>query len=169
MAILDEPHNQIITLLKARLTDPNATARATAGLTSDWIRDDMPREDMQRNSYPRISVMMVTETAEQIELYGTMMYSPRLQIDIWVWGGVSGQSSMKLTIGDEVYEGQKLLDYLARAVKDALDDYKSTLEEDTTKMWNYTLLASSNMGQDPVKKQIIRHRIEVGYDSFRGS
>jgi len=161
----NEPEEQLIVVLKDNLTDPNSTNRSG----DNWIFEDMPRDDLTKNSYPRISVMMVTETAEQIELYGTMMYSPRLQVDIWVWGGNDGQDSMKLTIDGDVYEGHKLLTYLARQVKNTLDDYKSTLEEDTTKMWNYTLLASVNMWQDPKKKQIIRHRIEVGYDSFRGT
>ncbi len=161
----NEPENQIITVLRANLTDPNSTDREG----SNWIFNDIPRLDLKKNSYPRISVMPVTETAEIIEFGGNMQYSPQIQIDIWVWGGLDGKDPMILTIGSDKYEGNKLLTYLARAVKDAIDDNKSTLEQDTNKMWNYTLLASVHMGQDPDKKKILRHRIEVGYDMFRGA
>ena len=161
----EEPHNEVITVLKARLTDPNSTNREG----TNYIYDDMPRKDLSKNSYPRLSVMLVSETGDIIDFAGTMQYHPRVQIDIWVWAGIDGQDSMKLTISGKVYEGQKLLDYMARQVKNALDDNKSDFYDDTNKMWNYELLASVNMGQDPVKRQIIRHRIEIAFDMFRGA
>lgn len=161
---LEEPENQLITLLKDNLTDPNSTNRSGTG----WIYDDMPRIDLSKNSYPRISVIPVTETGEIIEFGGTMQYSPHVQIDIWVWAGIDGQDSMILTIDDKKYEGNKLLTYLKRQVTNALDDNKDDLYSVTNVMWNYKLLASVLMGQDPIRKQIIRHRIDVGYDMFRG-
>lgn len=160
----NEPENQLITLLKANLTDPNSDDRKG----DNWIFDDMPRKDLNKESYPRISVMPVTETAEIIEFRGNMQYSPHLQIDIWVWAGDAGQDSMILTIDDKPYEGNKLLTYLARQVKNALQQNKEDLYDVTNKMWNYTLVASVYMGQDPVKKQIIRHRIEATFDMFLG-
>ncbi len=161
----EEPQNQLITVLRANVADPNSANR----IGSNFIFNGLPRQDLKKNSYPRISVVMVTETAEIIEFGGTMQYSPQLQIDVWVWAGIDGQDSMKLTISEKVYEGKKLLDYLARAVKNALDDSKSDFYDDTNIMWNYVQLASVDMGQDPDKKQILRHRIEVGYDMFRGA
>ncbi len=161
----NEPENQLITLLKARMTDPNSTNRIGA----NWIFDDMPRKDLKKNSYPRLSVMPVTETAEINEFGGNMQYAPEIQVDVWVWAGIDGQDSMILTIDGDKYEGNKLLTYVARAVKDALDDNKSDLYTTTNIMWNYTLLASVPMGQDPDRKKVIRHRVEVGYDMFRGA
>lgn len=165
--LTEEPENQLITVLRARMTDPNSTDR----YGDNWIFDDMPRKDLKKNSYPRLSVTPVTETAEGINIRRnpTMQYSPRLQIDVWVWAGIDGQDSMILTIDEKEYEGNKLLTYLKRQVTNVLDDYQDDLYEGTNIMWNYILLASVPMGQDPVKKQIIRHRIEVGYDMFRGS
>ena len=59
----EEPQNQLITVLRTRLTDPNSTNR----VGNNWIFNGFPRKDLQKNSYPRISVIPVTETAERIE------------------------------------------------------------------------------------------------------
>ena len=164
--LTEEPENQLITVLKANLTDPNSTNR----VGSNWIFDDMPRKDLKKDSYPRISVTPVTETAEGVNIRRnpTMQYEPQIQIDVWVWAGIDGYDSMILTISGNKYEGNKLLTYLKRQVINVLDDNQDDLLDVTNIMWNYKLLASVPMGQDPVKKQIIRHRVEVGYDMFRG-
>ena len=53
-------------------------------------------------------------------------------------------------------------------VKNALDDNKGDFDTKTNRLHNYRLLAKVNMGPDPNKKQIIRTRLEVGYNYFRG-
>lgn len=160
---LEEPTTQMANMLRSRLTDPNPNRYG-----DNWIFDDWPRLDLKKNSYPRISVTSPTETGEIIDINGTMEYTPRLQIDVWVWAGIDGQDSMILTIGGYKYEGYKLLTYIKRQVLNTLDDDKSDFYDDTNVMYNYSLLASVNMGQDPDRKQIIRHRIDVSYDMFRG-
>lgn len=162
----NEPKNAVITVLRNRLTDYNSASRTPTG--SNWIYPDFPRLDLGKNSYPRISVTDVTETAEITDINRTMFYHCRLQIDVWVWAGIDGKDSMLLTISSVVYEGQKLLDLIARDVISGLDDNKADFDDDTNILHNLKLLAKVDMGQDPDKKQVIRKRIEISFDYYRG-
>ena len=163
--LTSEPKNEVITLLRARLTDYNSSSRSPT--SSQWILPFFPRLNLVKNSYPRISVTEVSETAEIINVNRDMMYHPRLQIDVWVWAGIDGKDSMLLIINSVVHEGGKLLDLIARDVRNVLDTNKSDFDDDTNKLHNYRLLASVDMGADPDKPQVIRKRIDVEYDYFR--
>ena len=166
IAIADEPKNEVITVLRARLTDYNSSARTPSG--SNWIYPDFPRLDLGKNSYPRISVMDVTETAEIIDIGRNMKYFPRLQIDVWVWAGIDGKDSNLITISTVVYEWQKLLDLVARDVISALDTNKSDFDDDTNILHNLKMLAKIDMGADPERRQVIRKRIEISFEYYRG-
>ena len=96
-----------------------------------------------------------------------MMYSCRMQIDVWVWAGIDGRDSMILDVSGTKREGQELLDLLSRDVISVLDDNKSDFDDDTNKLHNFKLLAKVDMGTDPNRQQIIRKRIEVSFDYFR--
>ena len=162
----------VVSLLRSRLTDYNFNNRPSINIgnipTKIWVTDYWPRLDLGKNSYPRISVMEVTETGEIQDIARNMEYNTRLQIDVWVWAGNDGKDSMLLTIAGTVYEGQKLLDLIAMDVKHALDDKKSDFNTSFNILHDYKLFAKVDMGQDPDRKQCIRKRIEIGFNYFRG-
>jgi len=69
------PQEFITGLLRANITDPNATARAAAGLSSNWIYPDRPLLEAivnNENNFPRISVTrMDTSSMGDIGIGGT--------------------------------------------------------------------------------------------------
>jgi len=61
------PQEFITGLLRANITDPNATARAAAGLSVNWIYPDRPRLKAlvnNENNFPRISVTRMSTSSE---------------------------------------------------------------------------------------------------------
>lgn len=110
----------------------------------------------------------VTETAEIVDIGRTMKYFPRIQIDVWVWMGIDGAGKQIITISGVNYSGQDLLDVLARDVISALDDNKADFDDDTNILHNLKLLANVPMGIDPARKQLIRKRIEISFEYYRG-
>ena len=160
-----EPKNEVINCLRTRLTDYNATARVPA--SSNWIYPDFPRLDFKKDSYPRISVTDVTETAKIFDIGRNMEYKCVLQIDVWVWDGIDGKDSMLLTITSVVHDGQKLLDLISRDVISALDDNKADFDNDTNWLHDFELRAKVDMGPDKDRKQVIRKLIEVGFTYYR--
>ena len=111
--------------------------------------------------------MDVSEIAEIADIGRAMEYNCRLQIDVWVWAGIDGRDSQIITINTVKYEGQKLLDMVARDVVDELDDHKADFDNDTKALHNMKILAKVDMGVDSERKQLIRKRIEVSFDYFR--
>ena len=69
------PQEFITGLLRANITDPNATARAAAGLSTNWIYPDRPLLAAMvdnENNFPRISVTrMDTSSMGDIGMGGT--------------------------------------------------------------------------------------------------
>jgi len=166
--IANEPHNAVTTLLRAKLTDYNSARRKPAEPGSNWIFPDYPIIDLVKNSYPMIRVNDVTETAEIVDINRTMVYHPRIQIDVFVWLGIDGADRHIITISGVNYSGKKLLDMVSRDVISALDDNKADFDDDTNILHNLKLLAKVDMGKDPDRKQLIRKRIEISFDYYRG-
>ena len=115
-----------------------------------------------------IRVNDVTETAEIVDINRTMVYHPRIQIDVFVWLGIDGSDRHIITISGVNYSGKKLLDMVSRDVISALDDNKADFDDDTNILHNLKLLAKVDMGKDPDRKQLIRKRIEISFDYYRG-
>src|SRR3990167_9624186 len=160
----NEPVQAVIAVLKARLTDYNSAARQGP----QWIYDDLPNVKLKSSEFPRISVFDVTETAEIVDIGRTMKYFPRIQIDVWIWNGIDGTGKQILAVSGVNYSGSKLRALISRDIINALDDNKSDFDDDTNILHNYKLLANVPMGPDPERKQLIRKRIEIGFEYFRG-
>lgn len=163
--LANDPKNAVITVLRSRLTDYNSGNRASS---DKWIYPDFPNLNLGKNSYPRISVTHVTETAEVVDVARNMLYTTHLQIDVWVWDPADGRDPLLVDVSGTKYSGQKLLDLLGRDVVEALDDNKSDFDDDTNILHNYQLAAYVDMGHDKSRPQVIRKRIEVMFDYYRG-
>ena len=104
--------NEIITLLRNNITDPN-TARANAG--KNWIYPDFPHE---KATMPRISIVYVGHS--EAEFYGVnggmaLVYPLRYEISVWVRRGEA------YTVNNEELGGGALLDYLADQVINVIE------------------------------------------------
>ena len=159
-----EPKNEVVTVLRARLTDYNSARRPDP----NWILPDFPILKLVKDSYPLIRVTDITETAEIIDIARNMKYIARLQIDVWVWHGIDGSDKQIIAISGVNYSGQKLLDMVSRDIISALDTNKSDFDDDTNILHNFKLLAHVNSGKDPDRKQLLRKRIEISYEYYRG-
>lgn len=124
----DTPKMIIVTALRAGLTDHNSANR----VGSNWIYPGFPRQDLSKNSYPRISVIDVGGTTEVIAVGRATGKVKRLQLDIWVWG--DEKDPMILTIDSTAHEGTKLLDRLGKDVEDYFDDNRDDFDSTAKKL-----------------------------------
>jgi len=111
--------NEIITLLKNNIVDPN-TARAAAG--KNWIFPDFPYE---KSSMPRISVVYLGHT--EPEYYGVnggmiLIYPLRYEISIWTRMGEA------YTIDSVKYSGSGLLDVLADKIVNVMENNQFSID-----------------------------------------
>jgi len=105
----------IITFLRDILDDP--ISRGT-----EWIYPDYPRVDA---TLPRISIIQsATPWIREYISNQQSIWDVGYTLDIWV------DSKKKVSIGNEVYSGSKLREYLTDLVVAAFLDNKLTLESD---------------------------------------
>ena len=76
-----------------------------------WIFPNLARDSLSATSYPRINVLQVGESADQMGNYTTELnHRIRFQIDIWVKDGYKYDDGTIIHVGDE------LAMYLARKI-----------------------------------------------------
>lgn len=131
----DLPKKLLVTVLRARLTDHNSASRVGA----QWIYPNWPKEDLVKNSYPRISVSDINMTSEVIAISRKQEYVWRAQIDVWCWG--DPEDPMILTIGGSSHSGSKLLDRIAAEVVEAIESNISDFNNDAHQLHNPMLKA----------------------------
>jgi hypothetical protein len=80
-----EPQETLVTALRSGLTDPNPNRVGT-----NYIFPDLPRiRDLKKNSFPRIGIVPLSETAETIGTTGEdMVNTVVLQVQIWTVKGL---------------------------------------------------------------------------------
>lgn len=89
---------------------------------SNWVFPDSPREDLSKDSYPRIGCWQISESTDPEEMgtqsnsYDTVLF----QIDV-----VTHKDVMCL-IDSEYKGGLNVTKYLARQIKNAFKDYAKT-------------------------------------------
>lgn len=155
---ITEPKQLLQAMLRNRMTDYNSTNRTGV----NWIYSGWPRKDLKKNSYPRISLIDAGGTGEVIDIRQDMLFTNRIQIDVWVWGDDS--DPMTLTIDSETYEGQKLLDKIGQDLRDRLNTYKSDFYVTEKQMFNLKVLTFQDMGPDPDRKDVIRKRMDINLE-----
>ena len=159
-----EPKNEVVTVLRARLTDPNSASRPAS---TQWIFTGRPRRNLGQSHFPRIRVEQVTETSRISDISRKSKYFTHIQIDVYVWQGVDGKDPHIIAISGTNYEGDKLLDYIARDVISALDDNKSDFDDDTNALFNFKLLANLPSRDDEDQPQVRVKTVEVAFDYYR--
>lgn len=90
--------------------------------TKNWIYSDMPDENLDSNSWPRIDVFTISSPGVKLGNYeapviGTMF----LQIDIWA------KENYVATIGGRDYHGIYLTRYLGNQISKAFEDNEGSL------------------------------------------
>jgi len=85
---------------------------------SDWVFPDKPRDDLKRDSYPRIACIQLTENPDFIELGSTETNEiVSFQFDILAY------KDQTCIIDTEKKEGVDVVNYLARKIINAFKDY----------------------------------------------
>jgi len=97
----------LVNLLRNNILDP-------AGRTDPWIYPGWPRKGFKP---PWISIVQMP-SPEEAQTIAKAVYSLTYQIDIWV------SLKDKYTIGDEIFAGSKLRDYLADKVLETIKNNK---------------------------------------------
>lgn len=87
---------------------------------STWVYPDKPRVDLNKDSYPRISVWTLSEPMTELGMgESNFRSSISLQIEVIAY------KDMITEINDDSYEGQQLCDYLARRIVNALKTWRT--------------------------------------------
>ncbi len=132
---MTEPIIAVQSLLRAQMTDYNSTDR----IGDNWIYPDWPRVTgngaLSKNSYPRISIIDISETGEPLTIGNTagLFQTILLQIDVWIWS--KDKDAMILVIDSDNYEGTRLRDKIAR---DVINELRNHFYSDTNTKYEYS-------------------------------
>jgi len=162
----DEPVMAIVKLLRAQLTDYNSGSR----VGTNWIYPGWPRVSgdgaLSKNSYPRISIITISETGEPACIGATdrFLQTITLQIDVWVWAREG--DTMILTISEDTYEGTKLRDKLVRDVIDALRDNFYT-DDNTCGIYSDLMFTGARPIDFDEAEGILRKLVEIEFTKIQ--
>lgn len=113
MSATNVPAYQTVLALRGLISSDYNTTRNDV---NKLIWKDWPRKDLTKASYPRISVMEVTETGDAVSIGNTTstenMYI--LQIDIWIWD--KPNDAQFLTVNSTTMSGTRARDAITRDV-----------------------------------------------------
>jgi hypothetical protein len=134
-----EPQEILVTALRSGLTDPNPNRVGT-----NYIFPDLPRiRDLKKNSFPRIGVEPLSETAETIGTTGEdMVNTVVLRVQIWTVKG------LVCSIDASSYEGQALVDKMARDMKSWLRQNWRTDANLKDKWFSYEITGDRQLSFD---------------------
>lgn len=93
--------------------------------TDNWIFRSKANKIPGPTKFPRMNIFVVTGSGSRLGQFEAPVESqPQFQLDIWCKEKASGQI---FTIGDHVYTGEDLADYLAHKVTEAFEDNEEDL------------------------------------------
>jgi len=158
MTATNVPEYQMVLFLRGIISSDYNTTRNNV---SKMIWKDLPRKDITKNSYPRISIVEVTETGDAVAI-GQKTATENIyvcQIDIWIWD--KPDDTHLLTVGGNVVSGTRARDEIAREV---LYKMRNNFYSDTNMSGYYdyriravrTLPFDENIG-------ILRKQIEIEF------
>ena len=125
---------------------------------SSWIFPDTPRDDLKKNSYPRIAVIPITESSQQQSIAEDDTYDTiTFQLDILSY------KDQECTIGGASKYDNDVSRYLARQVK-------KTIKSDWRLYMNNKLFQPVFLSNNPVPfepaKNVFRNMIEINFNAF---
>jgi hypothetical protein len=124
--------------------------------SSTWIYPDKPRDDLTKASYPRISVVPLTESQTQRGISDDYYYfNYTMQIDVLAY------KEQLCTIDSETKEGQEVVNHIAR---DILTQIKTKWRDEMrTKLFNFNIIANNPAPFNESQNQF-RRIIEISFD-----
>lgn len=148
---IDLANKKIVLTTGASAGETVVVAYKTSASGEDWIYPDMPRSDLGKTKFPRISIEVITKTGERNGPYSASVTNlVHFQVDCWTKDGYSK------TYSGKNFTKQNLAEYLAHQVEDAFIDYVDDLYP---KLYDYDEVAFNNMPFDE-ESQTYRHKQE---------
>lgn len=90
--------------------------------STNWIYSDMPDENLNSDSWPRVDVFTVSSPGRRLGNYEAPVYGRAiLQIDIW------SKNNYIATIGSKKYSGPYLTRYIGNRISRAFEDNENDL------------------------------------------
>lgn len=114
-----DPATAYSNFLRTRVDDPNSS-RTSGQNAQNMIFADYPRSDIGRDSYPRITCRMESESIESMgasQDNTNSEHSVTIIATIHVWKKTGREQT--LTVSSIAYEGKSLVNWLSRQVSDA--------------------------------------------------
>jgi hypothetical protein len=107
----------------------------------NWIYPDKARTDLNKESFPRINILIIGGPGGRVGQYKSDVESvTHFQVDIWAKEGYVAE------IGDNKYEGDKLTEYIGYQI---LKAFNENINELHPLLYNYNLLSQPrDMGFD---------------------
>jgi len=108
-----EPAYQLLLALRGLITSDYNTTRNDV---NKMVWKDLPRKDITKNSYPRISIMDITETGSPVSIGNNTSTENNyiVQIDVWMWDKI--KDPLFVTVDSVSMSGTRARDEIARHV-----------------------------------------------------
>ena len=158
MGKTNEPSYQIVLALRGLITSDYNTTRNNV---KQIIWKDYPRKDLSKNSYPRISIMDITETGDPVAI-GSPTYMENiyvLQIDIWMWD--KPNDPLFVTVDSTSMAGTRARDEITRDVLYKLRK-NFTTDSNLSSYYDYRVRANRVISFDE-DDGILRRSIEIEF------
>ena len=113
MTKTNTPAYQLVLALRGLISSDYNTTRNNV---NQAVWKDFPRKDLTKNSYPRISIMEVTETGDAVAIGNNTSTENTyvIQIDIWHWD--KPKDPLFVTVDSTSMAGTRARDEIARHV-----------------------------------------------------
>ena len=113
MAVANTPEYQLVLALRGLISSDYNTTRNNVN-TMIW--KDLPRADLTKNSYPRISITAITETGDQVSIGNKVSTENTYitQIDVWMWDKPG--DPLFVTVSSTSMSGTRARDAIVREV-----------------------------------------------------
>ena len=113
MSKTNNPSYQLVLALRTLITSDYNTTRNNP---KQMVWKDLPRKDITKNSYPRISIMEVTETGSAVAIGATTSTENTyvVQLDVWMWD--KPQDPLFVTVDSTVMAGTRARDEITRDI-----------------------------------------------------
>ncbi len=158
MAVASVPEYQVQLFLRNIIT---ADYNTTRNDVNKMVWKDWPRKDISKSSYPRISVLGITETGDAVAIgQNTATENTYVcQIDIWVWDK-PGDAQL-LTVNSTTVSGTRARDAIARDVLFEMRNHFYT-DSNMTGYYDYRVRAVRTLPFDE-NDGILRKSIEIEF------